>query len=120
MEPLKNAHSHLREETIHADLNSSENNTAIMPLIYVLVSDRTKETYLKIFRIIKSQIPEWVNWTDFEEVIQAFKKLFPNAENQGCYYHFTNTLWRKAKSFKLTRKRKNRIVGLCYVLLNDK
>lgn len=106
--------------TIHADLNSSENNTAIMPLIYVLLSDRTKETYFKMFRIIKSQIPEWeptLFITDFEEaVIQAFKKLFPNAEHQGCYYHCTNTLWRKAKSFKLTRKRKNRVVGLCCVL----
>lgn len=106
--------------TIHADLGSSEDTINVIPLIYALLSHKRKTTYTTLFSLIKSQIPDWnpsIFITDFEEAaIQAIADVFPNAEHQGCYYHFSNKLWRKSKQLGIKNKRKKRIVSLCSVL----
>lgn len=45
--------------TIHADLGSSNESIALNPLVYALMPDRKKKTYEIVFRLIKSQIPDW-------------------------------------------------------------
>lgn len=106
--------------TIHADLESSEDTINVMPLIYALLSHKTKTAYTTLFSLIKTQIPDWkppTFITDFEEAaIQAIADVFPNADHQGCYYHFSNKLWRKSKQLGIKDKRKKRIVSLCSVL----
>ena len=40
--------------------------------------------------------------TDFElGLIQAIELNFPTAQLKGCYYHFTQALWRKVQSVGL-------------------
>lgn len=75
-----------------------------MPLIYVLLSDRTKETYFKMFRIIKSQIPEWeptLFITDFEEaVIQAFK-VIPKCRTPRLLLPLYKYIMEKSQEFQV-------------------
>lgn len=48
--------------------------------------------------------------TDYEvAAMNAIKCTFPAAEISGCFYHFSNAVWRKAKSLHLTDIKDNRI-----------
>lgn len=95
--------------TIHADLGSSNESTALTPLVYALMSDRKKKTYEILFRLIKSQIPDWnpSSFTcDFEEAIMsAITKVFPDVNLHGCYYHFNKAVWKNGRELGLTKSK---------------
>lgn len=47
--------------------------------------------------------------TDFEQaVISAIKDIFPNVPVLGCYFHFTQAIWRNAKKAGLEALYNNR------------
>jgi hypothetical protein len=107
--------------SIHGDMSSSQDNTHIVPLVYALLSQKTKRMYILLFSLIKSRIPTWEPHkliTDFElPAIDAFKTVFPEAENHGCYYHYTKSLWRKAKELGINKSYYTRKpVALCNAL----
>lgn len=102
--------------TIHGDIGSDTNNTNVIPLVYAFMTHRTKTAYSLLFNLIASQIPEWRPakvTIDFEEgTMKALTKF--NVTVKGCYYHYVNSLWRKAKILGLSKdKHKRRIISLC-------
>lgn len=107
--------------TMHGDLGSSDELTNIIPLVYVLITKKTKEMYVRMLELIKSTIPGFSPTeiiTDFERAaIAAVQEVFPNANYHGCYFHFTRALRRKAKKLHLSNDIfLQRIVSLCTVL----
>ena len=41
--------------------------------------------------------------SDFESgLISAVRDEFPNARHQGCYFHFTQAIWRKVQKLGLS------------------
>lgn len=107
--------------TIHADLGSSNESIALNPLVYTLMPDRKKKTYEIVFRLMKSQIPDWnpSSFTcDFEEAtMSAIIKVFPDINLHGCYYHYNKAMWKKGRELVITKSKVlRRQVALCAVL----
>jgi hypothetical protein len=80
--------------TIHA-----LNYQTVIPTIYALMPNRRSEIYIKVLEAIKNLKPD-LNpksiMTDFElSSIKAFNNSFPRAANKGCFFHFTQSIWRK-------------------------
>ncbi|XP_028158672.1 uncharacterized protein LOC114351596 [Ostrinia furnacalis] len=107
--------------TLHCDIGSTTQATHIIPVAYALLSDKSTETYEILFCLIKSQIPQWepiTFKTDFEmAAINAIISVFPSVIRKGCYFHYTQAVWKKGTDLKLTKnKRTRRQVALCAVL----
>lgn len=93
--------------TLHVDLGSTKTHNNIVPVIYALLPNKTKNTYETMFRLIKSQIAKWSPKCfimDFEmAAMQAVQNVFPETPVAGCYFHFTRCLWRKCKYFGINK-----------------
>lgn len=102
--------------SIHGDIGSNCDQTIILPLVYAFMTHQTKRAYSILFDLIKSQIPDWQPvkvTTDFEEAsMRVLSKM--NLRIKGCQYHFSNSLWRKAKQLGLHKNKfDRRLVALC-------
>ncbi|KAL0860070.1 hypothetical protein ABMA27_010385 [Loxostege sticticalis] len=108
--------------TLHGDVGSTSSHTIIVPLIYVLMSEKTYKAYVVLFiEIIKSQFPNWspLKYTsDFEEAsMKAMSTVFPSINLKGCYFHFGQCLGRKLKSLNLNKNQfYRRCASLCKIL----
>ena len=65
--------------------------------------------------------------TDFEHVIRnVIKELYPTCYLEGCYFHYTKALWKKAKRLGLINKKDIKITRFIilafkmYPFMNDK
>ncbi|CAK9291289.1 unnamed protein product [Gordionus sp. m RMFG-2023] len=81
----------------------------MIPIIHALLPDKTKETYIRLFQIItnfcaESQItfnPRF-GQTDFKAAaISALKFVFPSMIIKGCFFHYSQALWRRCQSLGL-------------------
>lgn len=107
--------------TVHGDVNSSTETNGVVPMLFALMSNRKADSYVVLFSIIKSQIPEFHPvkiHCDFElATMNAVRHMFPTAKIIGCYYHWCRCVWRKAKSLGHTKyKAERRIVQLTAAL----
>ena len=81
----------------------------VVPTIFALLPDKSEATYIRLFESLK-QLQAELNplsiMTDFEKAsINAFSNVFPNAELHGCYFHFTQCIWRRIQGIpELLRK----------------
>ena len=71
-----------------------------VPLVYVLMSGKTTESYQNMLHMIMSRMSAPVACetviTDFEQAaITAFRNSLPNARVRGCFFHFQQSLIRK-------------------------
>lgn len=92
--------------TIHADFESKGEETNVHPVIFALLPNKKRETYVRMFRLILDVIPEWkpqkIN-LDFEAAaISALREVFPAAEINGCFFHMKKCLWRRVQELGLT------------------
>ncbi|KAI5645679.1 MULE transposase domain-containing protein [Phthorimaea operculella] len=91
--------------TIHGDLGSTETSTNIVPLFYVLLTNKETATYEVMFKKIKEAVPAFnpAKFTlDFEaSALRAIQNVFPDAVIRGCFIHFQRSLFRKAQSLGL-------------------
>lgn len=106
---------------IHGDMSDDCENTNIIPLVYVFLMSKTEKSYTTMFRLIKSQIPNWNPnriVIDFERaVIKSIQIVLPKTEIKGCYFHFTQALVKRAKKLKLTKNRYQlKHLALCLAL----
>ena len=93
--------------TIHALLNE----TVTIPLVYCLAKDKTELTYNQIFATLKEHNPS-LNpasiMIDFERAaFNALTQNFPNAEIQGCFFHFGQAIWRHIQALGLQQRYQN-------------
>lgn len=69
-----------------------------VPLLFVLCTNKTAETYKTVFQKIKSDLPQYepaqLN-VDFElAAVNAIKEVFPGAKIQGCLFHLSQSVVR--------------------------
>ncbi len=75
----------------------------LLPVVYCLLPDKTTATYNNMFRHIHNecvarglQLDPATFLTDFESgIMPAIAAEFPNATHRGCYFHFTQAIWRQ-------------------------
>ena len=82
-------------------------DSVTIPCVYALLPDKNQFTYADLYQKLRPHIastPEEV-MVDFEQAnINALKESFPGAHIQGCYFHFSQCIWRKIQSSGLQVK----------------
>ncbi|KAB0803048.1 hypothetical protein PPYR_00018 [Photinus pyralis] len=83
--------------TLHAIKNS-----AVVPLVYALLPNKTRATYVTFLQQLKRLQPGLQPtqlMTDFElAAMQAFELEFPGILKTGCFFHLSQSVWRKVQS----------------------
>lgn len=92
--------------TIHA---LRENKS--IPLVYILLANKTQYTYARMLREIKNLIgvfqPESF-MVDFEQsMLRAIEREFPETQVKGCFFHFGQCIWRKIQACGLKQRYEN-------------
>ncbi|CAK9292349.1 unnamed protein product [Gordionus sp. m RMFG-2023] len=83
----------------------------MIPVIYALLPDKSRETYIQLFHIVINFCTlKGINFnppngqTDFEAAaISALRFVFPNIVIKGCFFHYSQALWRKCQALGLVR-----------------
>jgi len=95
--------------TVHGCIGGDE-NSRIMPLVYVLMSSKSEECYQTLFQDLidfgdEHSIdlqPQFII-TDFEiATIKAIRAEFHEVQNKGCHFHLCQNIYRKVQAFGLT------------------
>ena len=90
--------------TVHAFKDGQQ-----FPLAYCLLPVKSREVYNECFTMLKSAcqdrsldvLPRKIT-IDFElGLLQAVKLQFPTAKIQGCFYHYSQSIWRKVQNLGL-------------------
>jgi hypothetical protein len=81
----------------------------VIPSVFILMPDKSQNSYERAFEALKN-LQNNLNpssiMTDFEQSsINAFKKSFPGIYNRGCFFHFTQNIWRKIQKIPEIRKK---------------
>jgi hypothetical protein len=87
-------------------------------LIYILLNNKSEHIYelafqkcVEIFNLNPKNII-----SDFEiGLINATKKIWQCTINNGCFFHFSQAVWRNIQSFKLVEEYKNNQIFKCLV-----
>ncbi|KAL3691494.1 hypothetical protein R1sor_005145 [Riccia sorocarpa] len=91
--------------TIHAFFGERQ-----VPLLYVFMSNKDREAYISLFRNLKDLVVRRGRrfssqqiLSDFESgLIPAIRDEFPQSLHRGCYFHFTQAIWRKVQQLGLS------------------
>ncbi|XP_071083866.1 uncharacterized protein [Haliotis cracherodii] len=93
------------------------------PLVYALMPDRRTTTYQRLFAQLKVHIQHLLNQpfnpetfqVDFEvPAIRALQTEFQGSDIKGCFFHFTQAIWRKTQELGLAvGYRDNPLVEQC-------
>lgn len=80
----------------------------VIPVIYVLLPNKTKQTYAGMLKVIKNICPN-VDLKevliDFEQaVIKALLEEFPEVEISGCFFHLTQNIWKNTQAHGLQQR----------------
>jgi len=87
------------------------NNGFMIPCIYCLTTKRDEILYKKVFNHLITLCAN-INLTfspkrftcDFElAAIQACQSIFPNTKISGCFFHYSQSIWRKIQELGLSR-----------------
>lgn len=87
-------------------------NGFMVPLVYVLMNQRTVGHYRQVFKRIKEAVRHLTHHnlrprriiSDFERALMtSIETELPRAQLHGCYFHFTQSLWRKVQDLGLAR-----------------
>lgn len=88
---------------IHAFLNSVQ-----LPLVYVLLPNKTKETYLRMLQAVKVLAPRILPKSfliDFEAAVMiSIQTVFPHSAIRECFFHFRQAIYKKIQNFGLKHK----------------
>ena len=70
-----------------------------LPAVFALLPDKTQNSYeimLRELLTLKPNLKPRVVLTDFEKAaINAFQNCFPDIVQRGCFFHFSQCIWRK-------------------------
>ena len=90
-------------------IHGLQENVAV-PLIYALLPNKTEETCLTLLREIKKLLPATAAqpktiMTDFEvAMINAIQIEFQQTVNRGCFFHFSQCIFRRIQENGLKRE----------------
>ncbi|KAE9528681.1 hypothetical protein AGLY_012256, partial [Aphis glycines] len=89
--------------TIHGNISST-----VYPLIYKLMCNKNENSYSEVLNqinILKPNLQPKSIVMDFEQAfIKSFKELYSDVTIHGCFFHFTQCLWRKLQSCGLKNR----------------
>ncbi|KAG0435823.1 hypothetical protein DMUE_4516 [Dictyocoela muelleri] len=79
------------------------------PLLYCFLGGKTERLYTKMFETRKIRLLDEnvifnpnVIQIDFEQAtFNAIKRVSPNADVKGCYFHFKQAIWRMVQKLEL-------------------
>lgn len=97
--------------TLHVDLFSNENTTNVIPAVFALLPNKSEQTYVRFFSLVKDKLGIIMNnfKCDFEiATINAVQTVYPNCQVTTCFYHYNKNIWKKAKTLKLTGSKEGR------------
>lgn len=81
---------------------------AVIPVIYALLPNKTRATYVKMLQEVKNMQPGLhpaTVMTDFEQAsMQAFDIEFPGIQKSGCYFHLCQNVWKRVQSLGLKQR----------------
>ena len=84
------------------------NRGDVIPCLYVLLSNKTEDTYTRLFTDIKALIPALDPLTvtmDYEKAaMNAATAAFPNAVINGCFYHLAQSVYRNVQAAGLQQR----------------
>ncbi|CAJ0959347.1 unnamed protein product [Ranitomeya imitator] len=74
----------------------------VVPLVYTLLTDKSRSTYQRLLQELEKLQPGLQPdnlMLDFElAAIQAFESEFPNLVKTGCFFHLSQSVWRKVQN----------------------
>lgn len=74
----------------------------VIPVVYALLTDKSRSIYQRLLQQLKIMQPGLQPnnlMLDFElAAIQAFENEFPNLEKTGCFFHLSQSVWRKVQN----------------------
>lgn len=83
--------------TIHARVEGK-----VIPCVYVLLPNKTQVSYTATLRqllIIHPNLAPITTLIDFELAIKnALETVFPGVDVSGCFFHFTQNIWRRIQA----------------------
>lgn len=83
--------------TIHAVQYSN-----VIPVVFILMSDRSTNSYVRVLTELKRLQPAvdpTSIMTDYKQAaILAWSTVFPNSTQRGCFFHFSQCIWRHLQS----------------------
>ncbi len=88
--------------TLHCNINF-----AYPPFIYFLLPNKTRETYTKMFNILKEGVQQQPNrlLLDNELVVHtAFHEVYPRVVISGCFFHLRQSVQRKVQNLGLKQR----------------
>lgn len=89
--------------TIHSIIN-----TSVVPLVYVLLPDKTEDTYHRMFIALNSIMPNLkpkLFMLDFEKgAMNAVINIYPDTKIKGCFFHLSQSFWRRIQSLGFQKK----------------
>lgn len=82
----------------------------MIPLVCFLLPDKRRETYSRMFELLKTHARSMGKTfdpptfqLDFEvSMLKSIEARFPTATVKGCYFHFAQCLWRKVQELGLS------------------
>ncbi|KAG0441625.1 hypothetical protein DMUE_0906 [Dictyocoela muelleri] len=87
--------------------------TINIPLVYFIMKTRSKSAYEKIFNFLKNKINDFNQkfiTIDFEMAAYlTLKNTFPKSKIVGCFFHFTQLLFRRVQRLELVKLYKENI-----------
>ena len=81
-----------------------------MPLVYALMGEKSEAAYIQMLRVVKEKVTEEHDgcmfhgtvMTDAERAsINAFQAVFPLKRPQICFFHHSQSVWRKTQNLGL-------------------
>ena len=74
----------------------------VVPVVYALLSNKTRDTYTKFIHALKILQPglrPQQLMCDFEQAaLQAFSNEFPGIQTTGCFFHLSQSVWRRVQT----------------------
>ncbi|KII67552.1 hypothetical protein RF11_08392 [Thelohanellus kitauei] len=76
--------------------------SSVVPVLYAIMPNKRQQTYEELMNILHQHVPQ-INVirivSDFEiAALNAIRHHFPSAIISGCFYHFSQSIWRKIQS----------------------
>lgn len=103
--------------TLHVDIGTCTKSTNVVPVIFVLLPNKTEYTYTRLFTFLRDQMHIQISKykSDFETAqINACKLIYPDCDISGCYFHYNRAVWKKARDQSVNATTEGRkVVQMC-------
>ena len=84
-----------------------------LPAIHCMMTSKSQELYSAVLESLVTHIPQFkplALMSDWEPAPRnALKEIYPQMKIYGCWFHFTQCVWRKTQKLGLTRSFKDNV-----------